>query len=101
MPAWTIAGCSVQASENAAPKVEELVDGSEDRAVTPDIIAEINDSVTRLEPFANQIVQADEAPHFAVNDGDCPDPTGGPQPGKPSVRPRFSCAQLRRGPHHP
>jgi hypothetical protein len=54
-----IAGGSVRASENAAPKVEELVDGSEDRAVTPDIIAEINDPVTRLEPFADHIVQVD------------------------------------------
>ena len=95
-----IAGDSAWASENAASKVEELVDGSEDRAATPEIIAEINDPVTQLEPFADRIVQLGEAPRLTVNDGDRPDPPGGPQPGKSCVRPQCSCAAVRRGPHH-
>ena len=49
-----IAGGAARASENAASKVEKLVDGSEDRAATPEIIAEIYDPVTRLEPFADR-----------------------------------------------
>jgi hypothetical protein len=51
-----IAGGSAWASENAASKVEELVDGSQDRAATPEIIAEIDNPVTRLEPFADRVV---------------------------------------------
>jgi hypothetical protein len=52
-----IAGGSSRASENAAPKVEKLVDGCEDRAATPDIIAEIDDPVAHLELLADRVVQ--------------------------------------------
>jgi len=45
----------------------------------PDSIAEINDPVTYPEPFADRIVQLGEAPRVAVNDGDRPNPPGGPQ----------------------
>ncbi len=95
-----IAGGSARASKNAAPKVEELVEGSEVRAVMPDIIAEINDPVTRLESFADRVVQLNEALRLAMDDGDRPDSPGGSQPGKSSVRPRCSCAAFRRGPLH-
>jgi hypothetical protein len=96
-----IAGGSAWASENAAPEVEELVDGSEDRAATPEIIAEIYDPVTLSEPFADAIVQLGETPRLTVNDGDRPNTPGGPQPGKSSVRARYPCSAVWRGPHHP
>ena len=96
-----IAGGSAWASENAAPEVEELVDGSEDRAATPEIIAEIYEPVTLSEPFADAVVQLGETPRLTVNDGDRPNTPGGPQPGKSSVRVRYPCSAVRRGPHHP
>ena len=95
-----IAGTATRESENAAPKIEELVDGGEHRAVTPEIIAEIYDPVPFMEPFADAVMQPGEAPRLTMNDGDCPDPPGGPQPGKSSVRPRWPCSAALPGPHH-
>ncbi len=96
-----IAGAASRASENAAPKVEELVYGVEHRAVTPEIIAKIYDPVALMEAFADTVVQLGEAPRLTMNDGDSPDPPGGPQRGKSFVRPRCPCSAVRRGPHHP
>ena len=89
-----IADCSALASENAAPKVEEFVDGGEDRTAS-DIIAEINDPVTHLEPSADRVVQLGEAQRLATNGGDRPYTPGGPQPGE---SPRPASKLLRRGP---
>jgi hypothetical protein len=45
-------------------------------------------------------VQPGEAPRLTMNDGDCPNPPGAPQPGKSSVRPGWPCSAALRGPHH-
>ena len=51
-----VAGTATRESENAAPKIEELVDGGEHRAATPEIIPEIYDPVPFMEPFADAVV---------------------------------------------
>jgi len=83
-----IAGGAARASENAAPKVEELVDGSEDRAARPDIIAEINDLVAFAKALADQIMQADETLRLGMDRGDGPYPLGSSQASKRLRPPR-------------